>query len=569
MQTAAAQPVPAPATLEEALAALAWANAALADSRSELAETAESLAAAHGEIADLRLQLDWFRRNLFGRKSEKRVSDFPLPGQSLFEAAGVDPGPEDAAAENAAADDAADDDKAAAEDPPARRRRGRKSRLNAVNEAGIRFSADMPVRTVVMPPEEAEAFSDGELEQVGEHVVHRLAQRPAVYEILRIVTPVLKKRETDSFLPAGPPPAVLERSCADVSVLAGLLTDKFVWHLPLYRQHQRMKAAGVTLARQTLTNWTGRAIDLLEPVRGALWESVLESRVIAMDETAVRAGRTGPGKMRSAKFWPVFGDRNEIVFHYAPDRTHRRVPEILGDFSGVLLSDGYQAYEQYAAARGAAVAHAGCWAHTRRRFEELLESVPEAAEALELIWKLYKTERRIQKRGLEGAEKLAVRRELSVPAAAAFWEWHAAETARGRLPKDPFQKALNYAGARRAELEIFLSDPDVQIDTNHLERGVRPVACGRKNWLFAWTEDGAERIASIQSLLFTCALHGVNPYVWLVDVLQRVAVHPMSRVRELTPREWKTRFADSPMRSLADSARPGPAGMPAGPALQL
>ena len=311
MQTAAAQPDPAPATLEEALAALA--------------EAKDMLAAARGEIADLKLQLDWFRRNVFGRRSEKRISDFPLPGQSLFEAAGVDPGPEDAAAADDD-DEAADDE--AAEAPPARRgRRGRKSRLNAVNEAGIRFSSDIPARAAVMPPEEAGEFADGELEQVGEHVVNRLVQRPASYEILRIVTPVLKKRGTDRFLPAGPPPAVLERSCADVSVLAGLLTDRSVWRPPLHRQHRRMKAAGVTLARQTLTNWTGRAIDLLEPVRDALWESVPGSRVIAMDETAIRAGRTGPGKMRGAKLWPVFGDRKELVFHYAPDRTHRRVPE--------------------------------------------------------------------------------------------------------------------------------------------------------------------------------------------------------------------------------------------------
>ena len=558
MQTAAAQPDPAPATLEEALAALAEAKEALAEAN-------EALAEARGENADLRLQLDWFKRNVFGRRSEKRISDLPQPQETLFEAAGVDPGP----ADDAAADDDAADDEAA--EPPAarRRRRGPKRRLNAVNEAGIRFSADMPVRTVVMPPEEAEGIPDSELEQVGEHVVNRLVQRPASYEILRIVTPVLKRRGTGRFLPAGPPPAVLERSCADVSVLAGLLTDKFVWHLPLHRQHQRMKAAGVMLARQTLTNWAGRAIDLLGPVRDALWESVLESRVLAMDETAIRAGRTGPGKMRAAKFWPVFGDRNELVFHYAPDRAHRRVPEFLGDFSGVLLSDGYQAYEQYAAARGAAVALAQCWSHTRRNFEALLESGPAAVKALELIWELYRIERIIRKRGLEGAEKLAVRREQSVPAMARFWEWHAAEAAVERLPKDPFLKALNYAGSRRAGLEIFLSDPDVPIDTTHLERGVRPIACGRKNWLFAWTEDGAERIASIQSLLFTCALHGVDPYVWLVDVLQRVSVHPMSRVRELTPREWKTRFAGSPMRSLADSARPDPAGMPAGSVLQL
>ena len=135
-------------------------------------------------------------------------------------------------------------------------------------------------------------------------------------------------------------------------------------------------------------------------------------------------------------------------------------------------------------ARGEAVARAGCWAHTRRNFEARLESDPAAAKALELIWELYKTERRIAEQGLEGAEKLAARRGMSVPAMAAFWEWHAAETAVERLPKDPFLKALNYAGSRRAELEIFLSDPDVPIDTNHLERGVRPIACGRKNRLF-------------------------------------------------------------------------------------
>ena len=159
MQTAAAQPDPAPATLEDALAALAEAKAALA--------------AAHGEIADLRLQLGWFKRNVFGRRSEKRIGGLPLPQTSLFEAAGIDFGP---------ADDAADDD--AAEDPPAppparRRRRGPKRRANAVNEAGIRFGADVPVRTVRMRPRAAEEFSDGELEQVGEHVVNRLVQRPA------------------------------------------------------------------------------------------------------------------------------------------------------------------------------------------------------------------------------------------------------------------------------------------------------------------------------------------------------------------------------------------------------
>ena len=512
-------PEPLPATMEEALAALA---------------------SAREEIADLRRQLAWFQRNLFGRKSERRVTDVPQPRESLFDAAGVKVDPEPAW-----------EDPPEPEEPPRRRRRGRKRRDNAVSEAGLRFDASVPVETVVLPGRPAGDFPESELELVDEHVVHKLAQEPGSYRIIRYVTPIWKRRDTGAFLKAPAPPAVLEGTCADVSLLAGMLVDKFVWHLPLHRQHQRMAAAGVTLSRATLTNWSRRAIDLLEPIRDAQWASILESRVIAMDETGIRAGRLARGKMRQAKLWPVYGDRDEIVFHYAPDRAHRHVPEILGDFSGVLLSDGYQAYESYVAARDGAVEQASCWSHARRLFEACLESEPKAAaEALELIWKLFRIERTIRKRGLKGEAKLAVRRERSRPAMEEFWEWHGGQ-AEGpeRLPKDPFLKALNYAGSRRTQLELCLSNPDVPIDTNHVERGVRPIACGRRNWLFAWTEDGAERVAAIQSLLYTCRLHGVDPHAWLVDVLQRISVHPAGRVRELTPREWKTRFAGSPMRS--------------------
>ncbi|MCY3878730.1 MAG: transposase [Rhodobacteraceae bacterium] len=235
-----------------------------------------ALAEAKRETADLRLQPEWFKRNVSVRRSGKRVSGPPLRQADLFGAAGTDPGPGDGAE--------------AAEPPPVRRRRsGAKRRINAVNGAGIRFSADVPVRTLRMRPKAAAEFSDGEPAGISGHVVHRLVQRPASCEILRIVTPVLRIRETDRFLPAEPPPAVPARSCADVSVPAGLT----------HRRHQRMKAAGVTLSRQTLTNWTGRAIDLLQPVRDAQWESVPGSRVTAMDGTAPRAGRSGPGKMRN------------------------------------------------------------------------------------------------------------------------------------------------------------------------------------------------------------------------------------------------------------------------------
>ncbi len=117
------------------------------------------------------------------------------------------------------------------------------------------------------------------------------------------------------------------------------------------------------------------------------------------------------------------------------------------------------------------------------------------------------------------------------------------------MPSSPLAKALHYALARKASLQVFLADPDVAIDTNHLERALRPIPMGKKNWLFAWTEIGAERVGVIQSLLVTCRLQGVDPYTYLVDVLQRISEHPASRVIELTPREWKTRFSNNPMKS--------------------
>ena len=171
-------------------------------------------------------------------------------------------------------------------------------------------------------------------------------------------------------------------------------------------------------------------------------------------------------------------------------------------------------------------------------------------EALELIGGLYAQERKIRKRGLTGSGKLAWRRERSMPTVEAFWMWIGEiREDPSRRPKDPVLLAANYAHNQRAGLEVFLSDPDVPIDTNHLERALRVIPMGRRNWLFCWTELGAEHVGIIQGLIATCRLHGVDPWTWLVDVLQRVASHPAKDVAQLTPRLWKDHFAADPMTS--------------------
>ena len=254
----------------------------------------------------------------------------------------------------------------------------------------------------------------------------------------------------------------------DVSFLAAMLVDKFRYHLPLYRQHQRLQDSGIKVSRGSLTNWAGRAIDLLEPIVQAQAAHVLQSEVLAMDETSIKAGRTAPGKMRQAYFWPVYGDQDEIVFHYAPTRQHHHVETFLNGFKGTLLSDGYAAYEVFAKRHG--LSHAQCWSHCRRNFERAQESEPEAiAAVLALIGSLYAHEKKIRKEHHEGAAKRAYRQQYSTPIVAAFFDWCREQCYRNDLlPKSLLAKAIQYARDRETELKVFVDDPRVPIDTNHL-----------------------------------------------------------------------------------------------------
>ena len=507
----------------------------MASAAARIDELEQANALLRETVGELRRKLEWYERQLFHRTSERRLVFDPDLQRDLFERFGLELPPE----------------REPEEETVVVRRRGPKRRSGATNDSGLRFDENVPVETIEVDDPAIAAIPEDRRVAIGEKVVHRLAQRPGSYVVLRYVTKTWKIKDSKELVSPAPPANVLERSVADVSLLAGILTDKFAWHIPLYRQHQRLEAAGIAVSRSSLTNWARGAIELLRPIYDAQCRSVLESALIAMDETSIKAGRTGPGKMRGAYFWPIFGDRKEIVFPYAPSRAHRHVEAFLGDYEGKLLSDGYQAYEAYAVARGDAVTRASCWAHCRREFENAKSSDPvRCNEALELIGGLYAHEKTIRKEKLTGAAKLAWRREHSVPIVEAFWEWIGA--IRGdpsRRPKDPVLLAANYAHNQRAGLEVFLSDPDMPIDTNHLERALRVIPMGRRNWLFCWTELGAEHVGIIQSLIATCRLHGVDPWTWLVDVLQRVASHPAKDVAQLTPRLWKDRFAADPMTS--------------------
>jgi len=493
------------------------------------------------QLQILKTQLDWFKRQLFGERSEKRLLiDAAIQADLLANLGGdvIDP-PKPAEKQKISYE------------------RNKPRGPGTVNEQGLRFDDTVPVETIQLgAAAELADIPQDQQSLISEKISYRLAQRPGSYVILKYVRQVIKRADTDELVTAPAPANVLDRSIADVSFLAGMLVDKFVYHLPLYRQHQRLGQCGIELSRSTLTNLASRTIDLLTPIYTVQFEHIRQSRVLAMDETPIKAGRKKKGKLRQAYFWPIYGEADEIAFSYSSSRASRQVREVLGDdFEGTLISDGYKAYERYAH-HHPKMTHAQCWAHTRRYFEKAEAAEPNAvAEALALIGEMYAQEQVIRDKKLDGEAKLRHRTRHSEPVVAAFWCWCEAQCQRhDLLPSNPLTKALKYAMARTDKLKVFLGDPEVPIDTNHLERALRPIPMGRRNWLFCWTEFGAQQVGIIQSLLVTCKLHGINPHTYLVDVLQRISQHPASQVLELTPRVWKENFADSPLRSDLDSS---------------
>lgn len=491
-------------------------------------------------IEELKRQLDWFKRQLFGRKSERFARE-PDPqqmhlGQVLGEALAV---PE-----------------AAREDEqlvPAHKRR--KARVGFTDDTGAAPFFDeskVPVETIELPAAEAKDLAPEQYEVIGSKTSYRLAQRPGAYVVLKYVRPVIKRLDTQTLHCAAAPAGVIEGSRADVSFIAGVVVDKFAWHLPLYRQHQRLTDGGFNVSRPWLTQLVQQAALLLEPIYEAQLTSIKSSRVKAMDETPIKAGRAGKGKMKATYFWPVYGEHDEVCFPHFESRRHEHVEQVLGLGAApgaVLLTDGYAAYQRYASKTG--ITHAQCWTHSRRAFFEAQDAEPQlAAEALRQIGAFYEIEDEIRTARLSGENKRVHRLTHSKPRVERFFDWVDRQFERqGLLPSNPLTKALAYVRERRGGLQVFLQDADVPLDTNHIERALRAIPMGRRNWLFCWTEVGAKHAGIVQSLIVTCRLHGIDPYTYLVDVLQRVAQHPASGVTELIPRVWKQHFADNPLRS--------------------
>jgi transposase len=503
---------------------------ALLTSHQQLAQSVADLTARNETLTR---ELQWLKQQVFGSKSERRPA-LPEGVQAFL---------------GEWAKEQSSGSESTITVPEHRRRVAKHHDDEADDGSDLRFDSSVPVEEIRIPaPQPASDY-----EVIAEKVTYRLAQRPGTYVVLKYIRPVIKRREDGTLSCAPAPSSVLGKSIADVSLLAGLVIDKFRYHLPLYRQHQRMEAAGIRLARSTLTGLVHRTADLLTPIYEAQLASVLTSRVLAMDETPIKAGRQGRRKMQTAYFWPVYGDQHEVVFPFSPNRAASMVRKVLGEYRGVLLTDGYQAYDTYASKVNGTV-QAQCWSHCRRQFLKAEALEPELTTlALDFIRRLYDEEGRLKKESLVDVRQLEERAARCKPIVDDYFAWLSKVLEeRLLLPSNPFTEAAHYSLKREAQMRVFLEYPGVPIDTNHLEREIRPIALGRKNWMFCWTEIGAEYTGILQSLLATCRLQDVDPYTYLVDVLQRVDSHPAADVAKLTPRLWKEHYAADPLRADLD-----------------
>lgn len=380
----------------------------------------------------------------------------------------------------------------------------------------------------------------GAMRRLGEDVTEVLECVPARFKVIRHIRPKFSCRSCEAISQAPMPSLPIERGRPGPALLAHVLVGKYADHLPLYRQAEIYAREGVDLDRSTLADWVGKAAWLLRPLVDALGREVMCAERLFADDTPVPVLAPGTGKTKTGRLWVYVRDDRPhagqtppgVLYRYSPDRKGERPREHLKGFSGFLQADGYAGFDGlYESGR---VIEVACWAHVRRKFFDVHQTNGStiAREALDRIGGLYAIEAEIG--GRSSGERQRIRQARAGPLLAELKTW--LEAMRPRLSgKSDLAAAMRYALTRWAALIRYRDDGRLEIDNNAAERAIRPLALGRKNYLFAGSDAGGERAATIYSLIETAKLNGLNPEAYLRDILARIADHPINRVDELLP----------------------------------
>ena len=396
-------------------------------------------------------------------------------------------------------------------------------------------------RTEYHPSAEALVCGEcsGALSRIGEEVSEQLEYVPSsvfVLEHARIkyACAHCQGNVVIGSLPIKP----IEKGVPGPGLLAYVVTSKFADHLPLHRLESIFQRQGVELSRSTMCDWVAASARLLEPVVSVMKREILASRKIHTDDTTVPVLEKGRETTKTGRLWVYVGDteHEHIVFEYTPDRTRDGPEKWLKGYRGYLQADAYKGYDGIYA--GDQVIEVACWAHTRRKFFDAMASKSiQARIALAYIRVLYDLEKRAV--ACEPDERRDLRQREARPILDTFKAWLDAEAPLA-LPKEPLYAAIGYALAQWTALTRYLEDGILEIDNNRSERALRRVAIGRKNWMFAGSDEGGRRAAILYSLIASCSVLKLNPYEYLRDVLQQLVATETPNLASLTQRAWKT-----------------------------
>ena len=374
--------------------------------------------------------------------------------------------------------------------------------------------------------------------RIDDEVTEVLEVTPAEFYVKRYVRHKYVRKDGEGIAIGKLPKRAIEKGMAGASVLAMLIIGKFVDHLPIYRQIAIFKRIGVSLHYNTVLDWCNQGLDVLTPLYELLKRQLLKSIYIQADETGIKVlDSEKKGSSHQGYLWAYRDVANNLVmFEYQPGRNKEGPARLLKDFKGVLQTDGYAAYNQFAGREGVKILH--CMAHARRYFKEAENNDKERSTyALLNIQRLYELERQIKELTVE--QRQQIRQDKAVPILEELRQWMI-EQYKAVTPKSPIGKALDYSMKRWKELSAYTSDGRLEIDNNKIENEIRPIALGRKNYLFAGSHESAQRIAMIYSLLATCKANGINPLKWINHVLEEIPNRTVNNIEDLLPKKLAT-----------------------------
>jgi transposase len=374
--------------------------------------------------------------------------------------------------------------------------------------------------------------------QIGKEITEELERIPGKLFVRQYIRPKYVNPATGAIVIGELPVRPIDKGIAGPGLLAQIVIDKYVDHLPVYRQVQRFEREGMKLPVSTLADWISGTCRLLEPLYEVHRNQVLSSDYLQADETPIKVlDKNKKGATHRGYHWVYHAPVNRLVlFDYREGRGREGPNECLRDFSGFLQTDGYSVYDDFDKRSNITLLH--CMAHARRMFDQALDNDKQRAEhVLTEMQKLYSVEQLGRDKSLSLEELHRLRQEQAVPVLENIKVWMM-DAYPQVLPESTIGKAIGYSLKRWDKLCLYTTNARLQIDNNLVENAIRPVAIGRKNYLFAGSHDGARRAAMLYSFLGTCKINNINPFEWLQDILRRIPSHSVNKLQELLPNNW-------------------------------